>query len=70
MQKWEYMIVTDSSEDGVFINGEKKFSVADRPKRYELLNQFGETGWELVTINSAITEAGSLVVFYLKRAGS
>lgn len=61
--------MTDSSAQGVYVNGEKVYNAENSPKRYELLNQLGDQGWELVGVTSVFVQASNeaVVAMYLKR---
>lgn len=69
MQIWDYAIMTDSSAQGVFVNGGKVYDAENSPKRFELLNQLGDQGWELVAVTSVFVQASNeaVVTMYLKR---
>ena len=54
-QKWEYMEVVFRDYGGYrprYINGEEQAGWKKAPLIYEVLNQFGEEGWELVGVGA------------------
>ena len=64
MQKWEYLFIRVVDNMVLFVNGEKKFSrfaalMGTERKIWEVANQLGEEGWEIVGTLSDEDRVGS-----------
>jgi hypothetical protein len=66
MQKWEYLYINSAFNQNhewipQWINGVELRDWANGPRMYEVSNQLGEQGWELVGI--FVTEGSYRTVF-------
>ncbi|MBI4493926.1 MAG: DUF4177 domain-containing protein [Chloroflexi bacterium] len=64
VQTWEYTVVVGYSDGRVFANGQEQ---PPGKRAYDVLNELGALGWELVGQSEVVGPAGGDITYTLRR---